>query len=75
MSDKEKQQRRQYAKKGERSGKMMSFRADTDVLRVLEQARNKGRLINDLVRCWSEHRDYDGDEVAPKEWDIEEYMP
>ena len=74
MADKEKQQRRQYAKRGERSGKMMSFRVDDEVLKVLNTVKNKGRLLNDLVRCWSQHKDYDGDEVSPKEWDIEDYF-
>lgn len=73
--EEKKRTRREYAKRGERSGKMMAFRCDYDVLRILESCKNKGRLLNDLVRSWAKKIPYEGDEVSPKEWDIEEYMP
>lgn len=48
----EKQLRKQRAKNGERTSKMMSFRADEMTVRILSKAQNKGRLINDLVKQW-----------------------
>lgn len=69
-----KQQRKSYAKDGVKSQKMMAFRCDLDVMRILEQVKNKGRLLNDLVRAWAAKQPYEGDEISPKEWDIEEYM-
>lgn len=71
---KETQPRRKYAAKGERNSKMISFRADADVVRILEHVRNKGRLLNDLVRCWRDGRRYAGDEVSPREDDLDEYF-
>ena len=52
MKEKEEQQRtrREYAKKGERSQKMMSFRVDNEVADWLNQQHNKGRYINELIR-------------------------
>lgn len=53
MKDKEeKQLRKQRAKNGERTSKMMSFRADEMTVRILSKVQNKGRLINDLVKQW-----------------------
>ena len=43
-------QRKEYAAKGERSQKMISFRCDNDNIAWLEQKPNKGRYINDLIR-------------------------
>lgn len=48
----EKQLRKQRAKNGERTSKMMSFRADEMTVRILSKVQNKGRLINDLVKQW-----------------------
>lgn len=52
MKESKKQLRKQRAKNGERSSKMMSFRADEMTLQVLAKVQNKGRLINDLVKQW-----------------------
>lgn len=53
MKEKEdKQLRKQRAKNGERTSKMMSFRADEMTVRILAKVQNKGRLINDLVKQW-----------------------
>ncbi len=41
--------RKAYAADGERSQKMMSFRVDNDNIEWLEQQRNKGRYINELI--------------------------
>lgn len=48
--DKEKRQRKQYAARGERSQKLMSFRLDIDLEGYLNAQGNKGRFINDLIR-------------------------
>ena len=49
-SEKEKQQRKKYAAAGQRGQKMMSIRIDNDLAEWLNQQRNKGRYINDLIR-------------------------
>lgn len=41
--------RREYAKKGERSQTMMSFRVDNECLDWLQRQPNKGRAINNLI--------------------------
>lgn len=41
--------RREYAKRGERNQKMMSFRVDLDNIEWLESRENKGRYINELI--------------------------
>lgn len=43
------QPRKQYAKRGERTSKMMTFRIDADNLEWLNTQPNKGRVINDLI--------------------------
>lgn len=43
------QPRKQYAKRGEKSSKMLSFRIDSDNLAWLNTQPNKGRVINDLI--------------------------
>lgn len=43
------QPRKQYAKRGEKSSKMLSFRIDSDNLAWLNTQANKGRVINDLI--------------------------
>lgn len=89
MEEKKKQERRQRSTNGEHSGKMMSFRCDWDVLNILSEVVNKGRLINQLVRDWErEQRDRSLDrklrrqtkdiepmETPPEENDLAEYMP
>ena len=41
--------KKQYAGKGIRTQKMMTFRADYEVLEYLQTKPNKGRYLNDLV--------------------------
>ncbi len=41
--------RREYAKKGERNQKMVTFRLDNENQEWLEQQPNKGRYINNLI--------------------------
>lgn len=43
------QQRKEYAQRGTRTQKMMSFRLDAENIEFLEQQVNKGRFINDLI--------------------------
>lgn len=50
--EKQKQLRKQRVKNGERTSKMVSFRADELTLQILAKVQNKGRLINDLVKQW-----------------------
>lgn len=50
-----KQMRKQRAKNGERTSKMVSFRADELTQQILSKVANKGRLINDLVKQWWRH--------------------
>ena len=63
--------RKEYAKNGS-AQKMVTFRADVDVVAILANVANKGRLINNLVKEWAaahrpmavEHDD------APEVYDI-----
>ncbi len=41
--------RKEYAPKGQRSQKMVTFRLDLDNEEWLHQQQNKGRYINDLI--------------------------
>ena len=41
--------RREYAAKGSRSQKMMTFRIDLENVEFLERQVNKGRFLNDLL--------------------------
>lgn len=72
----EKQLRKQRAKNGERTSRMMSFRADEQTLLILAKVQNKGRLINDLVKQWWRHKPSVtlDDDIDPSENDIEEYF-
>lgn len=47
--EKNTQPRKAYAKRGERTSKMMTFRIDADNLDWLNTQPNKGRVINDLI--------------------------
>ena len=47
--EKQERQRRQYAARGERNQKMMSFRVDNENADWLSQQPNKGRYINHLI--------------------------
>lgn len=44
--------RKEYAKNGS-AQKMMTFRADVDVVAILANVANKGRLLNNLVKEWA----------------------
>lgn len=44
--------RKEYAKHGSEQ-KMMTFRADVDVVAILANVANKGRLLNNLVKEWA----------------------
>lgn len=77
MKEKEdKQLRKQRAKNGEKTSKMMSFRADELTLQILAKVQNKGRLINDLVKQWWRRNPSVtlDDDIDPSENDIEEYF-
>lgn len=50
--EKKKQLRKQRVKNGERTSKMVSFRADELTIQILSKVANKGRLINNLVKNW-----------------------
>ena len=52
MSEEKKERsRRKYAKRGETSQKMMSFRLDQENEYWLSSFPNKGRYINNLIRA------------------------
>lgn len=75
MSNEEpKQERKNYAKRGEREQKMMSFRADAEVVGILQRVANKGRLLNDLVKEWNRSRNRLEHDDGPASNEIEEYM-
>lgn len=78
MDKKEKEKternRKEYAKKGERSQKMMCFRLDNDLESLLSTVKNKGRLINNLLHKYFETKSKEDPEADPSENDIEEYM-
>ena len=48
----EKERLRKSKKMGVRTQKMLAFRADIEVLEMLADVPNKGRLLNDLVKEW-----------------------
>lgn len=48
--DEKKQERKAYAKRGQRSQKMTTFRLDNDLIEYLEREENKGRFINEALR-------------------------
>ena len=57
---------------------MVSFRADEMTLLVLAKVRNKGRLINNLVKQWWRHErpsDLLDEHADPRENDIDYYEP
>lgn len=49
--EKNERTRRKYAKRGETSQKMMSFRLDQENVFWLSSFPNKGRYINNLIRA------------------------
>lgn len=63
---------------GERTQKMMSFKIDLDLVESLNTVRNKGRLINNLLREYFERpadlgKEKEGD-IHPDSYNVEEYM-
>lgn len=75
MEEKETQKRRQYAPKGERSGKMMSFRIDFENIFYLKKAANKGRLINRLIKGWAMEQGFDDPDADLEENGLYDYQP
>lgn len=49
MKEEKERKRKRYAKAGERSQRMMSFRVDNENWEWLQQFENRGRYINDLI--------------------------
>lgn len=67
---------RKGGKHGEITQKMMSFRIDNDLLDYLGRWANKGRLINELLRCAKRGkfgREWQDPDEAPD--DIHDYEP
>lgn len=52
MENEKKRERKEGIKKGQRTQKMVSFRADMDVIEILSKVCNKGLLLNTLVKQW-----------------------
>lgn len=60
---------------GQRTQKMMSFKVDLDLAEMLVEVKNKGRLINNLLREYFKAPEPPIDEdTDPGENDLEEYM-
>lgn len=53
--------RREYAAKGSRSQKMMTFRIDLENVDFLERQVNKGRFLNDLLAQARAQEEYNND--------------
>lgn len=72
----EKQARKERAKNGEKTQKMMSFRLDSENLEWLQGIKNKGRLINDLIKRRREEerrwRYYDEDDQPDSRFDYQQ---
>ena len=51
QEEKKERTRRKYAKRGETSQKMLSFRLDNENAFWLSNMPNKGRYINNLIRA------------------------
>lgn len=49
-------QRKEWKRGAGTTQKMVSFRADTEVLEILNLQANKGRFLNDLVIQWSKNQ-------------------
>lgn len=70
-----KERERKAFKWGERTQKMMSFKVDLDLVKHLQGVKNKGRLINNLLRDYFKVPEPGEDPDAnPDENNIEEYM-
>lgn len=60
---------------GQRTQKMMSFKVDLDLVECLKTVRNKGRLINNLLRKYFEKPEPPLDEdLDPDENNFDNYM-
>ena len=75
VNEQEKQQRKQRAKNGTRSQKMVNFRADEDVVKFLETCLNKGRAINEAIREYKRARNKPEHDDGVEAQQIENYMP
>lgn len=74
--DTNKQERKSRSKNGERTQKMMTFRVDNDVAAILAAARNKGRLINNVIREWARtHPLMEPQDYPPEENNLDDYLP
>lgn len=52
QNEKKKQGRKNYAPRGTRTQKAMTFRLDNEAAEYLSTVDNKGRLINELIINW-----------------------
>lgn len=50
-------QRKEWKRGAGTTQKMVSFRADSEVLEILERQPNKGRFLNQLVMEWAQSHD------------------
>lgn len=75
MEQKKQRIKKEYSTKGGRTQKLISFRADFDVVAILEEVTNKGRLLNNLVKEWAQakNRDESREEFDPSSQQIEDY--
>ena len=55
--EKKKQGRKNYAPRGTRTQKAMTFRLDNEAAEYLSTVDNKGRLINELIINWGKNKD------------------
>lgn len=66
---------RKAYKWGQRTQKMMSFKVDLDLAARLVEVKNKGRLLNNLLRDYFKVPEPPIDEdTDPGENDLDEYM-
>ena len=69
MKEQKERQRKEYSKNGS-AQKMVCFRADLDVAKILATVANKGRLINELVKEWYRSQNRAEVDFPPEENDI-----
>lgn len=71
-----KERERKAFKWGKRTQKMMSFKVDLDLVQHLQGVKNKGRLINNLLRDYFKVREpWEDPDASPDENTIEDTMP
>lgn len=71
-----KERERKAFKWGERTQKMMSFKVDLDLVQHLQGVKNKGRLINNLLRDFFKVPEpWEDPDASPEENTIEDTMP